>query len=104
MMLEADEEIWQIASRRCFRMTIGSPIAGVIHASDIILLFMLIGVKDIFALLFWKSGCTKKKSEHMFRKFKRIACLIACLLLVLIYLMIYMIGTADQYVVIDKMR
>ena len=69
------------------------------------LLFMLIGVSICLLFLFWKSvDAQKKKSEHVrLESLKELLTNRLYLLLVLIYLMIYMIGTADQYVVIDKM-
>ena len=107
-MLEVDEENYgRLRAAGALGLTIGSPIAGsVIHAFGYnFLLFMLIGVSICLLFFFWKSvDAQKKKSEHVrLESLKELLTNRLYLLLVLIYLMIYMIGTADQYVVIDKM-
>lgn len=107
-MLEVDEENYgRLRAAGALGLTIGSPIAGsVIHAFGYnFLLFMLIGVSIFLLFFFWKSvDAQKKKSEHVrLESLKELLTNRLYLLLVLIYLMIYMIGTADQYVVIDKM-
>lgn len=106
-MLELDSEHYGIL--RCFGalgLTIGSPIAGFL-VSRFSYLSLLISFSIISILLLYlikTSKDVKKTGRGMcledikgFFKNKRY------LLLVLIYLLIYMIGTADQYVVIDKM-
>lgn len=107
-MLEVDEENYgRLRAAGALGLIIGSPIAGsVIHAFGYnFLLFMLIGVSICLLFFFWKSvDAQKKKSEHVrLESLKELLTNRLYLLLVLIYLMIYMIGTADQYVVIDKM-
>ena len=106
-MLELDSEHYGVL--RCFGalgLTIGSPIAGylVSHFSYISLLISFSIISIVLLYLIKTSSDAKKNGRAMrmedikgFFKNKRY------LLLVCIYLFIYMIGTADQYVVIDKM-
>lgn len=106
-MLELDSEHYGVLrSFGALGLTIASPIAGylVSHYSYISLLISFSIISLLLLYLIKTSADAKKKGRGIrledikgFFKNKRY------LLLVLIYLLIYMIGTADQYVVIDKM-
>ena len=106
-MLEADGKHYGIL--RCFGalgLTIGSPIAG--WLSDTFGYFSLIlTLSGVSTLVFFfvclvhdvkKSGGTIHVAS-----LKQLMKNIPYVLLVVIYLLVYMIGTADQYVVVDKM-
>lgn len=106
-MLELDREHYGVLrSFGALGLTVGSPIAGylVSHFSYISLLFSFSGISILLFYLMKTSADAKKQGNAICMKdikgfFKNQR----YVLLVLIYLLIYMIGTADQYVVIDKM-
>lgn len=106
-MLEADSEHYGILrSFGALGLTIGSPIAGLL--SDMFgygaLMITLIAVSVLCFCLIFTAGDVKKSQEPIhLRSLRRLLTNVPYLLLVLIYLLIYMIGTADQYVVVDKM-
>lgn len=107
-MLEIDEDNYgKLRAAGALGLTIGSPIAGYLVKAMgyAILLYMLAGVSVFLLLFLWKSqDANKQDSEHIrLTTVKELVRNYPYLLLVLIYLLIYMIGTADQYVVIDKM-
>lgn len=107
-MLEVDEENYgKLRAAGAIGLTIGSPIAGLlIHQfSYRILLFVFGGIALLLIFLILKSkDANKKNTEPIhFSSIKKLLKNSSYCILVLIFLLIYMIGTADQYVVIDKM-
>lgn len=106
-MLELDSEHYgKLRAWGALGLTIGSPIAGflVSHFTYLSLLMSFGAVSLLLLYLIKTSRDAEKKGKGIcmkdiagFVKNKRYV------LLVLIYLLVYMIGTADQYVVIDKM-
>lgn len=106
-MLELDSEHYgKLRAWGALGLTIGSPIAGflVSHSTYVSLLISFAGISIVLLYLIKTSRDAQKKGKGIcitdiagFVKNKRYV------LLVTIYLLVYMIGTADQYVVIDKM-
>lgn len=108
-MMKADEENYgKLRASGALGLTAGSPLAGFIiknYSYNV-----LLGVFAIFSIvlwgIIWKVHDVKEKKESDTDRGTGIIHLIknkGYMLLILIYLCIYMIGTADQYVVIDKM-
>lgn len=107
-MLEVDEENYgKLRAAGALGLTIGSPIAGFIldQASYLVLLLVFSSICMLLFLCLYKSQDAKKKNTGQIHigTLKKLFSNKQYLILVLIYLFIYMIGTADQYVVIDKM-
>lgn len=106
-MLELDEQHYgKLRAWGALGLTIGSPIAGFLvknfEYSSLLISFSIVSVLLLY--LIQTSEDAKKKGKGM--QFKDIAEFIKnrrYVVLVLIYLLVYMIGTADQYVVIDKL-
>lgn len=106
-MLELDSEHYgKFRAWGALGLTIGSPIAGflVSHFTYVSLLISFGAVSILLLYLIKTSKDAEKKGKGIclseligLVKNKRYV------LLVMIYLLVYMIGTADQYVVIDKM-
>lgn len=107
-MLEVDEDNYgKLRASGAIGLTIGSPIAGIlIHQfSYQILVFVFGGIAFLLLFLISKSKDAIKGEKETIH-FSNIQQLIknsSYCTLVLIFLFVYMIGTADQYVVIDKM-
>lgn len=106
-MLEIDSEHYGVLRAwGALGLTVGSPIAGALaNYFSYTSLLITFGMLSIITLYLIKTSADAKKSGKGmessdikgFLKNRRY------LLLVVIYLLVYMIGTADQYVVIDKM-
>ena len=106
-MLEAASEHYGIL-RSCgaLGLTIGSPIAGMLsdHFGYMALIITLSAVSVLCFILIKMVDDVKKSREAIrLSSLNKLFTNVPYLLLVLIYLLIYMIGTADQYVVVDKM-
>ena len=107
-MLEIDQENYgRLRASGALGLTIGSPIAGYLvrHFHYKSLLISLGIVSVILCWLIYKAKDAEKKEGERIRmeSVRQLLKNKGYLLLVLIYLLVYMIGTADQYVVIDKM-
>lgn len=106
-MLEADSEHYGVLrSFGALGLTIGSPIAGML--SDTFgyaaLIITLSAVSVLcFIMIKMVSDVQKSRESIHLSSLSKLFTNVPYLLLVLIYLLIYMIGTADQYVVVDKM-
>lgn len=106
-MLALDQEHYgTLRAAGAMGLTIGSPIAGFLvdtfgfHA----LLFALLGTAFFcFLSIFLVKDVQKEGKAIHLTSLKKLLLNVPYILLVLIYLLVYMIGTADQYVVIDKM-
>lgn len=106
-MLEIDSEHYGILrAAGALGLTVGSPIAGLLvdHFGFSALMIGL-GITSIFCFLFifLAQDVQKSGASIQITTLKKLMVNVPYLLLVLIYLLVYMIGTADQYVVIDKM-
>lgn len=106
-MLEADSENYGVLrAYGALGLTIGSPIAGfLVDSFGYIALSITLGIISAFCFLFiWLVKDVSKSGEPVqLSSLTKLLQNKPYLLLVMIYLLIYMIGTADQYVVIDKM-
>lgn len=107
-MLEIDSENYgKLRAAGALGLTVGSPIAGYLvkHFSYVSLLITFGIVSILMCYLIYKASDTKHKDKKPMdmNGIKELIKNKRYLLLVLIYLLVYMIGTADQYVVIDKM-
>lgn len=106
-MLEADGEHYGIL--RCFGalgLTIGSPLAGWMSDAfgydSLIITLALISVL-VYVFILIVSDVGKSSGSVCFTSLKQLWKNKPYILLVAIYLLVYMIGTADQYVVVDKL-
>lgn len=106
-MLELDQENYgKLRASGALGLTIGSPIAGFfVDNFGYFSLILALGVTSgcLFLSLYHASDVKKEGGCIQFSMLKQLAGNVPYLLLVFIYLLVYMIGTADQYVVIDKM-
>lgn len=106
-MLEADSDNYgTLRAYGALGLTIGSLIAGFLvdNFGYLALSFTLGFISALCFLCIWLVKDVSKSGEAIqFSSLKKLLQNKSYLLLVLIYLLIYMIGTADQYVVIDKM-
>lgn len=107
-MLEVDEDNYgKLRAAGALGLTIGSPIAGYIlrEFSYSILLTIFSIVSFILMLCIYKGQDASKKEQGQMQlsSLKGLLTNRSYLILICIYLFVYMIGTADQYVVIDKM-
>lgn len=106
-MLEADSEHYGLLrSFGALGLTIGSPIAGLLSDTfGYTALIIALTAVSVLCFLFIAIAADVKKSSKPIQlsSLGRLAKNVPYLLLVLIYLLIYMIGTADQYVVVDKL-
>lgn len=106
-MLEADSEHYgSLRAYGALGLTIGSPIAGfLVDSFGYFALSITLGIISIlcFYCIFIVKDVSKSGDPIQFASLQKLMKNGPYLLLVLIYLLIYMIGTADQYVVIDKM-
>lgn len=106
-MLEADSDNYgTLRAYGALGLTIGSPIAGFLvdNFGYLALSFTLGFISTLCFLCIWLVKDVSQSGEAIqFSSLKKLLQNKSYLLLVLIYLLIYMIGTADQYVVIDKM-
>ena len=107
-MLEVDQENYgRLRASGALGLTIGSPIAGfLVHRFHYTSVLISLGIVSVILcwLIIKAKDADKKKGERI--KMESVQQLLknrGYLLLVFIYLLVYMIGTADQYVVIDKM-
>ncbi|MCI8539918.1 MAG: MFS transporter [Erysipelotrichaceae bacterium] len=106
-MLEADGEHYGVL--RCFGalgLTLGSPFAGWLsdafgYGALMISLAVVSGLNFLFIYLV--RDVQKQAGTIHLSSLQQLVKNRPYLLLVLIYLLVYMIGTADQYVVVDKM-
>lgn len=107
-MLEIDSENYgRLRAWGALGLTVGSPIAGFLvrrfHYISLLISFGIVSVLLLF-LIFHALDAKHENSEPIqMKSIKKLMTNKAYLILVLIYLLVYMIGTADQYVVIDKM-
>lgn len=107
-MLKMEEEHYgKLRATGALGLTIGSPIAGfLVHRFPYRSLLLALTLNSVLLLYFL---CRVQEEQGRQDKRLRKENLVALLhnsgywLLVLIYLLVYMIGTADQYVVIDKL-
>lgn len=106
-MLEVDSENYgKLRAAGALGLTIGSPIAGLLvdhFGYDALMIGLGITSVLLFFLIFLSQDVQKEGGSVNLGSLKKLATNMPYLLLVLIYLLVYMIGTADQYVVIDKM-
>lgn len=107
-MLEIDEENYgRLRAGGALGLTIGSPIAGyVIKETSYTIMLWIFGVLSVIVIfLIWKGSDVEKKGSERIQwdSVRKLFTNHDYLILVSIYLLVYMIGTADQYVVIDKM-
>lgn len=107
-MLEVDEENYgRLRASGALGLSVGSPIAGfLIHRYSYISLLISLSVVSVLLLYLILTSVDAKKENAKMITLSSIKILLTnkrYLLLVMIYLLVYMIGTADQYVVIDKM-
>lgn len=87
-------------------LTIGSPIAGwIIGKSGYMLLLVIFSIISVilFYFIFKTKDAQETKKTITLNEIKQLCFNKLYIFLVVIYLLILMIGTADQYVVIDKM-
>lgn len=106
-MLEIDSDHY--GSLRAFGalgLSIGSPVAGYLVDSmgffALLMAFVGTSILCLIMIFLVKDG-KRQTSTIQMKTLKQLFRNVPYLLLVLIYLLIYMIGTADQYVVVDKM-
>lgn len=106
-MLEADSEHYgSLRAYGALGITIGSPAAGfLVDSFGYFALSITLCVISVLCFIFiWIVKDVEKSGEAIqLVTLKKLLKNGPYLLLVFIYLLIYMIGTADQYVVIDKM-
>lgn len=107
-MLEVDEKNYgKLRAAGALGLSVGSPIAGfLIKQFHYVSLLVSLSVVSVILLYLISSVRDNKKKEKKRISLSSINVLMSnkrYLLLVCIYLFVYMIGTADQYVVIDKM-
>lgn len=106
-MLEADSEHYgALRAYGALGLTIGSPIAGfLVDSFGYLALSVTLGILSVlcFLCIFIVKDVSKSGDPIQLASLQKLMKNGPYLLLVLIYLLIYMIGTADQYVVIDKM-
>lgn len=106
-MLEIDSDHY--GSLRAFGalgLSVGSPVAGyLVDTMGFFALLMAFGGTSILCLLmiFLVKDGKRQTSAINLKTVVKLFRNVPYLLLVIIYLLIYMIGTADQYVVVDKM-
>ena len=107
-MLEIDEDNYgKLRASGALGLTVGSPIAGFLvkqfHYPSLMISFGIVSVLMIYLIL--RAQDVRKKGDKRIQlsSVKTLITNRGYLMLVLIYLLVYMIGTADQYVVIDKM-
>lgn len=107
-MLEIDSEHYgKLRAAGALGLTIGSPVAGFLvkafHYTSLLITFCIVSFFILYLLKEVQDTKRKESETSKFSSIKSIVCNKQYILLVLIYLLVYMIGTADQYVVIDKM-
>lgn len=107
-MLELDAQNYgTLRAWGALGLTIGSPIAGyLVREFSYTSLMITFGVVSFFLylLIFYSPDAKKDNKERIsITSVKELLKNYRYLWLVSIYLLVYMIGTADQYVVIDKM-
>ncbi len=106
-MLEADSEHYGLLrSFGALGLTIGSPIAGWLSdAFGYFALIIALSAVSVLCFIFMGMAQDVKKSSKpiQMKSLGKLLKNVPYLLLVVIYLLIYMIGTADQYVVVDKL-
>lgn len=107
-MLELDAQNYgKLRAWGALGLTIGSPIAGfLVRQFSYVSLMISFAVVSFFLYLFIFYSPDVKKQDNKKISLSSIMELlknVRYLWLVAIYLLVYMIGTADQYVVIDKM-
>lgn len=106
-MLEADSEHYgSLRAYGALGLTIGSPAAGfLVDSFGYLALSIALCVISVLCFIFiWIVKDVEKSGEAIqLVTLKKLLKNGPYLLLIFIYLLIYMIGTADQYVVIDKM-
>lgn len=107
-MLELDRDNYgKLRAAGALGLTIGSPIAGIMirYYDFYSLIYGMCAISlFLFVFLFKVDDAKKKCDERIdFSSLKELITNKMYCVLVLIFLLVYMIGTADQYVVIDKM-
>jgi len=106
-MLEADSDHYGVLrAAGAIGLTIGSPIAGfLVDQFDYMALNVALGIVSVlcFGCIFCAKDVKKSNAAIRLSSLQKLLKNVPYMLLVSIYLLIYMIGTADQYVVIDKM-
>lgn len=107
-MLQIDEEHYgKLRAWGALGLTVGAFFASMIVniGSYVALMIVLIMLSFLLAyfILITKDMKTKTQERMAFSNIKELMCNKKYWLLIIIFLFIYMIGTADQYVVIDKM-
>lgn len=106
-MMKIDEENYgKLRASGALGLTVGSPIAGFVIKS--FSYYVLLGVFSIVSIILcvviWRAQDAQQKEKSI-----TLSCIVdlvknkGYMMLIIIYLCVYMIGTADQYVVIDKM-
>lgn len=106
-MLELDSEQYgTLRAAGAMGLTIGSPIAGfLVDTFSFFALVIALSITSVllFVFIFLSKDVQKDGESIQLQSLKKLIMNGPYLLLVCIYLLVYMIGTADQYVVIDKM-
>lgn len=106
-MLELDSEQYgNLRAAGALGLTIGSPIAGfLVDTFSFFALVIALSITSVllFIFIFLSKDVQKEGESIQLQSLKKLIMNGPYLLLVCIYLLVYMIGTADQYVVIDKM-
>lgn len=106
-MLEIDSDNYgNLRAAGALGLTIGSPIAGyLVKEISYFSLIIALAITSILLIVFLLKAkdVQKKEATITMKSLKKLLHNYPYLLLVFIYLLVYMIGTADQYVVIDKM-
>lgn len=106
-MLELDSgQYGNLRAAGALGLTIGSPIAGfLVDTFSFFALVIALSITSVllFIFIFLSKDVQKEGESIQLQSLKKLIMNGPYLLLVCIYLLVYMIGTADQYVVIDKM-
>ncbi len=106
-MLEADSEHYgALRAAGAIGLCAGSPVAGVLvdmYGFSILRWALIITSLLCYLFLYLVKDVEKEGKPIQLKTLTQLLTNIPYLILVLIYLLVYMIGTADQYVVVDKM-
>lgn len=107
-MLEIDSNHYgKLRAAGALGLTIGSPIAGFLikqfHYISLLIAFGIVSILMLFLIWYAKDARNEQSEPIKTSSIQQLLTNKSYLTLVVIYLLVYMIGTADQYVVIDKM-
>lgn len=107
-MLEIDEQNYgKLRASGALGLSAGSPLAGFLikrfHYISLLVSLGIVSIILLYLIFHAKDANDKDKEPIRIQNVKTLLSNQKYILLVCIYLFVYMIGTADQYVVIDKM-